>query len=418
MPPVIGIQFERGHGRLPCIKRQTPPEPPAKKPSMLLAKTLVYEFLDKPYLSWVKDTRHDDLPTPPKDTRPLRVLILGNTLAVGGAERLALDMGNVLVKAGHSVTFGLNHKPTFDCGLTVLPQDEAVSAGVYDVALLVNLNGCDHVPALAASGCKVLGLPYGLVSWNIQQMGHNEALLKDITFWAYPKIAAGLKALGVDNKCYPMRGFTNDAKYTPAKISVGKPVLAFIGRISPEKNIQATCKLASMLGAPLHIIGGVDPGSPEDHRVHFQKCIDTVKASSEWCEAWESGLLIEHGYCGDVPSLLKKVKPTVVVLTSDFEGEPLVFLEAMSRGILCAGRDVCSVGDALRGSGVLSTPVSRKISAQELLELARGIQAAHSSRDAYKELVDEGREKVLQDYSPAAWLESFHRVCRAVGVFA
>ena len=118
------------------------------------------------------------------------------------------------------------------------------------------------------------------------------------------------------------------------------PVILFVGRLSPEKNLPLLVGAAARLSrrATVRIIGS----GPMKDTIGEQAATHNVRV--------EFGGVVEH-YA--LPDEFRRA--TIFVLPSSGEGHPKVLIEAMSCGCACVGTDVRGIRDLLvdRDTGLL-----------------------------------------------------------------
>jgi glycosyltransferase involved in cell wall biosynthesis len=109
-----------------------------------------------------------------------------------------------------------------------------------------------------------------------------------------------------------------------------------------------------------------------------------------------------HGYIANAGSLLTAFD--IFVLSSRTEGTPITLLEAMNAGVPIVATRVGGVPDVVSSSHALLVPAEQpRMIAQGLAEVQREPSAA-TDRSA------RARERLLQSFSSATWLDAINRV--------
>ncbi len=129
----------------------------------------------------------------------------------------------------------------------------------------------------------------------------------------------------------------NLPSFTVAPRAEGEARLVFIGRFNDQqKRAQDLVKIAAALhaeGFPFHLdIAGNDEASKIEYTAYFNEC---GAGNEVTFNGWQNA--------GEVNSLLRR--SDVLVLTSNFEGTPLVMMEALAAGCGFAGTRVSGIED-------------------------------------------------------------------------
>lgn len=105
----------------------------------------------------------------------------------------------------------------------------------------------------------------------------------------------------------------------------------YVGRLSPEKNLDALIKAVAMANLPLDIVGK----GPEEARL--RALISELGANVRML-----GIVANN----DLPALINRYR--YFVLPSYFEGMPKTLLEAMACGVVCVGTDVDGINEVIQ----------------------------------------------------------------------
>ena len=165
------------------------------------------------------------------------------------------------------------------------------------------------------------------------------------------------------------------------KESIGAQVLiAYIGRLDAEKNVEDLCEAFSSLDLPYHhkavIVGnGTELGTLRRKFGHDHK-------------------IILKGYVGDLKERIQILRAAdIFVLPSAVEGLSLAMLEAMATGNAVIATDVGADAEALRGAGLV---VDLKM-LEEQLPLA--LRTVIDYPDFRRDLAQRARQRVVEQYS-------------------
>jgi glycosyltransferase involved in cell wall biosynthesis len=156
------------------------------------------------------------------------------------------------------------------------------------------------------------------------------------------------------------------------KVPANEPLIAVIGRLSPEKGqrvfLQALRLLAPQFPSLRSLIVGEGPDEEKLRALAFQLGITEQ--------------VIFTGYRSDMPDLYKALD--LVVIPSFSEGHPNVLLEAMACGIPVVSTDVGSVREVMGASGLVrpGTPTDLAVAIADVLrdpERSRELAKARQS---------------------------------------
>lgn len=370
----------------------------------------------------------DTLPDLPHTQR--RIMLITDTLALGGAERTIETAARMLSGAGHVVTVwalrrGQGHvmqdvgTATILCGTQDELQQHASRARV-ELAVFSNGAGVESAAALHARGVQCLVMPYGLVEWNFQRMGGPELWQHLAGLWAFRAVAGGMLQRGITLPAYKFLGPIELARYPYKERELrGGPIrLCYCGRMSHEKNLGGLLEVVELVRKrhprlEFHVIGGVDTKAPPDHVAYWQKVSNEIHALPLWRELERREVLIDHGMVYEgVQELIDSMH--FMVLASDFEAEPMVYMEAMASGCVCVGRHLGEIGPLLQDAGVLVEPRSRRMGPAEAQEMANGILRVIRSKVLYKQLARAARRRLEEEHDTTVWLRRTVRTYEAV----
>ena len=152
----------------------------------------------------------------------------------------------------------------------------------------------------------------------------------------------------------------------------------YIGRLSPEKNLDELIRAVAMVELPLDLVGS----GPQER--HLQELAGELGADIR---------LLGTVPNNELPALINRYR--YFVLPSHFEGMPKTLLEAMACGLVCVGTDVDGINEVIRDGvdGFLAQGVD-----------AEAICAALDRARAADPVTigDAARKKILARYTLAA----------------
>lgn len=389
------------------------------------------------YLDWITDAMRSKVTDP--GTLPeassvrRRILWITDTLGAGGAERLVETGARLCAQAGHQVWIWALQRPAD--GAWCMDQTGGIGVGYgstadclalvkrerIEVAILSNLAGSAMCQRLDQAGVACIGIPYGLVEWNLRRIAVPGVRDHLAALWAYRDIAAGLLQKGYDFPAYRFLAPMDLDAFEFGEMRMWQPPfqIAYCGRMSNEKNLHALLELFARVQArtsqnevALRIIGGVDPHSPQAHQEYWATCERLMLEDPLYQKLDATGCVVRHGYIGDAEHLMNVMRCChFLALTSDFEGEPVVFLEAMALGTLCVGRRMSEIAPLLDGCGILSTPKTERMSTAELDEMADAIVAAiRAPAETYYQMACDARRRVEREHDGHTWIDNLERI--------
>ena len=129
-------------------------------------------------------------------------------------------------------------------------------------------------------------------------------------------------------------------KFSPAQVStLSENSILFIGRLSPEKNLENAILASKKAGLTLDIIGQ----GPELDKLKL--LVKKSKSKVRWLGLFNND---------ELPQILNKYR--YFILPSYWEGLPKSLLEAMSTGLICIGNNTTGINEIIEDniSGFLS----------------------------------------------------------------
>ena len=337
---------------------------------------------------------------------PLRLLMVVDSLDVGGAERHVVDLVLALQREGHAVTVACSVSGSLAESLEAarIPVRPLVGWIVkrrvslpYALGLrkLLRENRFDLVHAhvyasAAASALATVGTGTPLVVTE-----HTEALWQGtngrlFSFWMYHRVARVIavsaairrrlierdgvppaKITVVPNSVPPVWGLRGDALPLPAELGEG-PVVGVVARLQPEKGVTnfvtAAARVAKEFSAARFVVVGDGPLREE------------LFALAEDLGVRERFLFL--GFRPDAQALIKLMD--VVAVPSVSEGTPLVVLEAMAAGVPVVASEVGGIPDQIRHGheGILVPPADSRALGDALLDLLRDPERARRMGEA------------------------------------
>jgi len=157
--------------------------------------------------------------------------------------------------------------------------------------------------------------------------------------------------------------------------------ILFVGRLSPEKNLENTIIACSRLGLTLNVIGKGDELS------NLNILATKYKANVNWLGTVSNN---------ELPFIFKNYK--YFILPSLWEGMPKSLLEAMSSGLICIGNDTSGINEIINDgrNGFLSSSHDFE-SIIEAINRAKNCKSIDVSKAA--------RNFIKENYSISAILE-------------
>ncbi len=361
---------------------------------------------------------------------PLRVLMVVDSLDVGGAERHVVDLVLALHREGHDVTVACSVSGSLAESLEAsrIPVRPLVGSIVkrrvsrpYALGLrkILREGRFDVVHAhvyssAAASALATVGTGRPLVVTE-----HTEALWQGtngrlFSFWMYRRVARVIavsdairrrlierdnvppaKITLVPNSVPPVRGSYGDTLPLPAELGEG-PLVGVVARLQPEKGVTnfvtAAAHVAKEFPAARFVVVGDGPLREE------------LFALAEGLGVRERFLFL--GFRPNAQALIKLMD--VVAVPSVSEGTPLVVLEAMGAGVPVVASKVGGIPDQISHGqeGILVPPADSRALGDALLELLRNPERARRMGEA-------GRSRAGTEFSHENMVRRVEGVYRA-----
>lgn len=365
----------------------------------------------------------------PAQRSRLRVLLVADSLDVGGAERHVCALGEALAARGYTVAIACS---TGGALAGTLPASVAVHVlcdqlvkrrlslpFAWALAGLLRREACDLVHAhMYASGMAaalaLLGSPVPLVLTE-----HSEAVWRGRRArwagrWLYQRaaqliaVSPAIRQRLVEQDSAPPERVTVILNAlaapcapvgAPAAVVAGpatRPRVGVVARLQPEKGVEYFLEAAAR----------VAPHRPD---VQFVVVGDGPLRHALPARARALGISAQvHflGFCLDAPTLIGALD--LLVVPSLSEGTPLVILEAMAAGVPVVARAVGGIPAQVRHEreGLLVPSGDPEALAQAIL---RVLQAPVWAR----QLGDAGRQRVAAQFSQATMLQQLEAVYQA-----
>ena len=305
------------------------------------------------------------------------IMIVGETLGLGGAEKVTVDMANALHKSGlyrvaivTTLTSGGVFRERLQKDIPVLEVHEVASADeMFNPALIderekafIELVASERPDGLLLNNCRLaqncIGrilerhkpdclsfFIHGFSRWSMDLLpdqlpegAHVLTISKESAegiLHQRPDIAR--PSVGVLSNCIDTKRFAplakGDKPTVPAWDKDSGPIFGYAGRFSGEKGLITMVDIFRRVKkrlpkARLLLVGGCDPGVPV-HEAYWKAERSAVEQAIK-----QMGLLDSVQITGvvDKPEDYYHMMD-VFLLTSHFEGVPLVILEAMACGL-------------------------------------------------------------------------------------
>jgi glycosyltransferase involved in cell wall biosynthesis len=338
--------------------------------------------------------------------RPLRLLVVIDSLEVGGAERHVVDLALALRREGHAVTVACSVSGSlaepleasrvpvrpivgrivkrrvslpYAWGLRKLLRSERfdlVHAHVYSSAAASAL-------ATAGTGTPLVVTEHTEALWQ----GRNGRFFSRLMYRRVARVIAVSRAIRsrlierdgvppaiitvVPNSAPPSRGSHGDALPIPSELGQG-PVVGMVARLQPEKGVTSFLKAAAHVAKEFpqarFVVVGDGPLREELFRL------------AEDLRVRERVLFL--GFRPDAQALIKMMD--VVAVPSVSEGTPLVVLEAMAAGVPVVASAVGGIPDQIRPGheGILVPPGDTDALARALIKVLRDPELAQHMGEA------------------------------------
>jgi glycosyltransferase involved in cell wall biosynthesis len=335
--------------------------------------------------------------------RRLRVVLVADSLDVGGAERHLVGLGAGLAQAGHDVTIATSTGGSLvriaeESGLTVRPllsmlvKRRFSPAFAWQLARLLSRERVDlvhaHMYASAiastvaclATATPLLVTEHSEASWRGRAARHLNRL-------AYARarrliaVSRGIaERLTIIDRVDPERitvipnaapRFGDGTQHAPHACRIrtvdDEAVVGVVARLQPEKGVDDFLRAAEVVGAKLP-------------HVRFVVVGDGPAGAELTALAHDLGLNTRVHFLGfrtDAPEIVRDLD--VLVVPSRSEGTPLVVLEAMSAGVPIVANRVGGIPEQIRDrlEGILVPPERPELLARGVLTLLQDPLLAH-----------------------------------------
>jgi len=186
----------------------------------------------------------------------------------------------------------------------------------------------------------------------------------------------------------------------------GRPTIAFIGRITPIKDVQTFIDVADQLRGQFPDLQALVVGPMDEDPEYAQSCISEVNRRRLSDTISFTGPVNVIEYLGGID---------VLVLTSISEALPLVILEAGAAGVPCVATDVGACREILEGrvaegnaigQGGLVAPVGATV------EIAAAVASLLEDRDRLRLFGDRLQRRVRENYRAEAVADAYRALYR------
>ena len=365
-------------------------------------------------------------------TRPVRLLLVVDSLEVGGAERHVVDLAVALRRRGYEVAVACSVAGELsgvlrDTGIPVYPLlrqliKRRLSAGyAWRLRRLLRRGRLDLVHAhvyasTVAAAIATLGTGVPLVITEHTEASWQGLRARWVSRWIY-RLARQIIAVStpIERRLVERDGVPQDlitvipnavvsASEAPPDASPAlpaglreHPLVGVVARLQPEKGVadflRAAARVSPSFREAQFVIVGDGP---------LQRELTTL--------AEDLGLKSRVHFLGfrpDASALMRSLD--VLVLPSLDEGSPLVTLEALAAGVPIVASAVGGIPDQIRHGreGLLVPPGDTDAMAEALLELLR--DPARTRR-----LGEAGRRRATSEFSHATMVGRIEAVYRAV----
>lgn len=269
----------------------------------------------------------------------MRILHVIPTLEQGGAERQIALHAHALIARGHEVTIALLREGVMRSYIDPEVQLEHLGgANNYDPRIVLSIRRVLRrvQPDVVQSWLPQMDVLVGLatrmqrVPWllnersaHLKYRGHPQYRLRAMLGRRADAIVAnsreGLRYWDDMGATKPIRRLIPNIVPTPgpsAAVNNARPLVAYVGRLTEEKNVRVLIEALADVPEADAIICGY---GPLDYALREQAAVGGL-----------SDRVTFAGFVEDVPSVLQRAD--ALVLLSDFEGQPNAVLEAMVCG--------------------------------------------------------------------------------------
>ena len=354
--------------------------------------------------------------------RPPVVLILGETLGLGGAEKVTVDIlralvddGRYDVHAGMSISTGGIFADRVPEAVTVhsVPTVDAIRGlAMYLSPQLVISNNCRAYKWAVKSGPSTrfgrdVFFLHGYHEWSLDLLPTPlapSAVILTISDEAKAGIGA---ALGVNpGSIAVIPNAVDTARFNPEGAKADLPwdtgvVYGYAGRFSGEKALPLLVEMfakANLPDARLLFVGGTDPGVVA-HKPYWAAQIRDVEKAILRCGVGDSVHIT-----GLVPNPEDYYRAMdVFCMASTFEGFPLVLLEAMACEVPVISTAVGAIPELLGTTRGLTVGGRGEMSCEARLAYVAAIQELHDDPALRIQMGRAGRHYVASRYPMKAY---------------
>lgn len=371
----------------------------------------------------------DTLASPRRRSKPL-VLLFGGTLGLGGAEKVTVDIANALYasgKYGVHVAMAITSKGIYAGELadgirvfdTQTPRAmiEHVQQYLPDGILINNSAMAKPVVAdmLRHRPSVLAVMVHGFVQWSLNVIPQPLPLAAEVvTISDFAK--AGLLRVrpdltdtrvtvlrnGIDTDRFRMAVKASEIAELPKAWKGCGPIFGYAGRLSAEKALTTMVEVFALArrdlpDARLLIVGGADPDGVATHVATWKENERLIQHAISVNDVKDAVHIT--GVVTDPERWYRAMD--VLLLTSHFEGLPLVVLEAMASGVPVVSTAVGSVPELLASGGGVA------------IESGAGWMAPKTKTAFAKCMVDaaripgkmgqNGRQEIIRHYSMRAY---------------
>jgi glycosyltransferase involved in cell wall biosynthesis len=169
-------------------------------------------------------------------------------------------------------------------------------------------------------------------------------------------------------------------------------VVGWVGRISPQKALEtaiAALRLLEDLPIRLSVVGDGDERLAMEEFARTQGVGDRIK--------W-------HGALPNAPELMRAFD--VFVLSSRWEGTPIVLFEAMSAGVPVVASTVGGVPDVVSQHEAILVPPG------DARAIADGVRQVYADRHSAAERARAAEHRLRVEFDPPAWVDRYDALYR------
>ena len=358
--------------------------------------------------------------------RPLPLfLIVGQTLGLGGAEKVTVDVANALQRSGIyrvQLAMALTAK-----GIYAAEVDPSIEVFETTTASILVQHVAKHRPngilinnsvmpkpvtaALMSHGADYYGIMlHGYVKWSLDILPHpfppnahivavsdevKQGIIRARQDVSDAQVTVIRNAVDTDRFCPPK------SKADVAALPWGDdhgPIFGYAGRFSAEKALPTMVAVFAkarqrLPGAKLLMVGGADPGGIPEHvnawninRGIFNRAVRAHDVQND---------VHVTGVVEDPERWYRSMD--VLLLTSHFEGLPLVAMEAMASGVPVVSTAVGAVPDLLSSGGGLAIESGRGDMPPAAME--EFVDQMVSAASAPGQMGVKGRKRIVEDFS-------------------